>query len=54
MKWQPWCMKRSAYLDCGRVRENVTARKNAGVRKGVGVEIASVGKRWVFWAILKM
>ena len=32
MKWQPWCRKRSAYLDCGRVRESVSARKDAGVR----------------------
>ena len=54
MKWQPWCRKGSAYLDCGRARESVSARKDAGERKGVGVEIASVGKRLVFWAILKM
>ena len=43
MKWQPWCMKRSAYLDCGRVRGSVSARKDAGARIGVGVELASVG-----------
>ena len=36
------------------VRESVSARKDAGARKGVGVEIVSVGKRKVFWAILKM
>ena len=28
------------------------ARKDAGARKGVGVELASVGKRRVFLAIL--
>ena len=54
MKWQPWCRKRSAYLESGRVRESVSARKDAGARKGVGVELASVGKRRVFLAILKM
>ena len=36
------------------MRESVSARKDAGPRKGVGVKIASVGKRRVFWAILKM
>ena len=54
MRWQPWCKKRSAYLDCRRVRESVSARKDAGARKDVGVKIASVEKRLVFWAILKM
>ena len=53
-KFRVRCRKRSAYLDCGRVRESVSARKDAGARKGVGVKIASVGKRRVFWAILKM
>ena len=37
--------ERSAYLDCGRVRESVSARKDAGARKGVSVELASVGKK---------
>ena len=41
MKWQPWCRKRSAYLDCGRVRVSVSARKDAGARKGASVKIAN-------------
>ena len=39
----PWCRKRSACLGCGRVRGSVSTRKDAGARKGVGVELASVG-----------
>ena len=40
IKWQPWCRKKSAYLYCGRVRESVSARKDAGARNGVGVIIS--------------
>ena len=41
--------EKSVYLDCRRVRESVSARKDAGARKGKGVELASVGKRRVFF-----